>query len=288
VQDQPVLEKGTSQPRAAGRPATKQEAEEFLQAVERQIRYAEPLAILREGQRDAAARAFEALLKKDPKDFRAAHHLAVLHHGWAMELEEDGGAASASTHWRKGLAHWHQVWQADGFWEALSVKGASLGRDFKAETVQRLRDDLPGRLLGLHAAYVTYWLEAGETTRAKQHLELILKSPFPDKVRQAVREELTRPYLEEADRLRERAQFEEAVQELELLLSVDEQHAEARKKAGDVYNIYGVKLHAERKLGEAKRCFQRALHFDPTHEAAQGNLGRIEYELMSVVLGRWM
>jgi hypothetical protein len=61
------------------------------------LRGALPLAHVQSGNRAAAARVLLEDLRKRPEDCTVLHHLALVHFWWAMELENNPGAAAASA-----------------------------------------------------------------------------------------------------------------------------------------------------------------------------------------------
>jgi tetratricopeptide (TPR) repeat protein len=72
--------------------------------------------------------------------------------------------------------------------------------------------------------------------------------------------------INEADRLREDKNFEEAVLKYKAALSLDPNSVYA-------YNYLGVALWYQGKLEEAIACYQKALQIDPNYARAHINLG---------------
>jgi hypothetical protein len=71
-----------------------------------------------------------------------------------------------------------------------------------------------------------------------------------------------------------------------MLLAIDPEYPNARKRAADAHNVLGVKRASERKTTEARASFQRALALVPDHEHARGNLNNLPMEMLFAYLGQ--
>jgi tetratricopeptide (TPR) repeat protein len=243
---------------------------------------------LQRGEREVAARAWEALVRQNGTDHRTMHHLAVLHHSWAMELEERDHIEAAEPHWRAGLKYWYDVWRLDAYWQELGAKGSMLGRDFRVQTIDECRMELPARLLRINAEYAMYRLAqpGGGATHARRHLKYILDSSFPEQTKQEMRETIAQPLVGKAKQLAEHGDYEQAIRQFEQLLEVDGQHSQGRELAADAYNRRGVKLHSERRYGEARQSWKRALELVPDHRSARENLEQTALHAFGMMFNR--
>lgn len=68
----------------------------------------------------------------------------------------------------------------------------------------------------------------------------------------------------------ELGEFQKAMNSFWNCLKYDSQNADA------YYNIGKIFAEKEQKFGEAKKSFEKALHFNPRHEKAQTALSRLE------------
>lgn len=115
----------------------------------------------------------------DPDPWRA-HHLAVLHHARAYDLEQTG-SPEAFRYWIAALRYWSQVHADDTFWVRMERQlGEHLGAELAPDLVPGVRARLPRELLEPHRNLVaTYQLSDPE--RAKGHLGVLKAAPFdPD------------------------------------------------------------------------------------------------------------
>ncbi len=124
-------------------------------------------------------------LKRYPGDYRILHHMAIMHHARAMDLEAGKEPGQANTDWETALRYWHQLHCLDAFWEHL-VELACKGT--KRDAVDKLRQELPQLLLQLH-----YDIALDDDTRknrkhrAKYHITLAQEAPFAEEVGACVR-----------------------------------------------------------------------------------------------------
>lgn len=77
---------------------------------------------------DGARTTWKSLLKENPNDLIALHHLACLawSHAWDEVVEEHYEASL--PYWREGLEHYRQLYSRDDFWDGLRQKGQALGQ----------------------------------------------------------------------------------------------------------------------------------------------------------------
>ncbi len=77
---------------------------------------------------DAARATWESLLKENPNDLTALHHLACL--AWSRAWDEviEERYEGSLPFWRDGLERYRQLYGRDDFWEDLRQKGRVLGQ----------------------------------------------------------------------------------------------------------------------------------------------------------------
>jgi tetratricopeptide (TPR) repeat protein len=77
---------------------------------------------------DAARTSWKALLKENPNDLTALHHLACLAWSRAWDAATEKRYEASLPFWREGLEHYRQLYARDDYWEELRQKGRALGQ----------------------------------------------------------------------------------------------------------------------------------------------------------------
>ena len=144
------------------------------------------------------------LLKTESEDVEAAHHLAIMHHARAFDLEDGSSPDRSNADWEGALAHWSTLWKNEEFW-LRAVRHAHRGekRDDREEarrleSARRLRHDFAFDLLRVH-----FDIALDEQTlarrfdRAKYHVKLALSSSFPDEIKADVRRTAYEAFVKE-------------------------------------------------------------------------------------------
>jgi hypothetical protein len=105
----------------------------------------------------------------------AGHDLAVLRHSAVLESPVDEW-----RRWRPALEAWEGTWRDDRFWARLRERAEALG-DARATvaTVDRLRGELPGRVLSASATAIAGLLEDDRGGAASEALIAVAASSFP-------------------------------------------------------------------------------------------------------------
>lgn len=131
---------------------------------------------------EAASDLWRKLQEAYPDDVIAVHHLTVMHHARAFDREIAQDFRGADRDWRRALELWHHLWQSDRFWEMLAQR---MDTD-TPNLFDEVRAVLPEQLLQIH-----FDMALDDTVtppRARQHIRLALESPFPDTVKDKVRQ----------------------------------------------------------------------------------------------------
>ncbi|HYH67190.1 MAG TPA: hypothetical protein VD866_21015 [Urbifossiella sp.] len=126
--------------------------------------------------------------RRAPNDLEARHHLAIMHHARAIDLEsKDPDAADAD--WDAALRHWHALWSADAFWDAIAERAYKTDKpSVKQEAAKKLRDAVPVRLLLIHLDIALHPETLRDRfPRAKFHLKAALGSAFPAEAKDGAR-----------------------------------------------------------------------------------------------------
>lgn len=151
------------------------------------------------------------------------HHLAVLHHARAYELEADR-PDEAHEHWVRALACWARLHADDGFWGILGGHvSAALGIAVPVDALAAVRARLPAELLDPHADLIEAYRQRAPD-RARAHMVLIKSSAFPPVAVEAVRASLVGPVLDRVDSAVRTARLDEMAEDLGSWLAIDEDH----------------------------------------------------------------
>src|ERR1700694_4714257 len=90
---------------------------------------------------------------------------------------EAGGPPGAE--WTPALQAWKELWGNEAFWTKMGARAVQLGDSRAGDAlVQRLRKQLPSRILGATAGEVARLLELGEERPATAGLAAVLNSGF--------------------------------------------------------------------------------------------------------------
>lgn len=222
---------------------------------------------------EATAR-WEQVLKTNPADPFAAHHLAVIYHGHAYRLQSGTVAdqSEAIPFWEKGLAMWSRVIASDQFWDFLKSnwqarvdngKGDMLAERLLKVDLPSIRKRLPQYLLDVHSQIVKT-LFAKQVNLAGKHLNLIRSAPFAQEYRLRSTESL---YKETAgstvtsfiSELRPR----EALEVVKNYLKIDPEHPTAIADAVKATHENAKRLKADdgQNFVKQRMCYQEGMHW---------------------------
>lgn len=129
---------------------------------------------------DQALKLWHAALRRFPDDLGTLHHLAIMHHARAIDTENSGRPSESDEDWRRALAYWHRLFEADEFWAWLAEHV-----DVEADLLPQVRQDFAERIIGLHFDIALD--ENSPRDRARFHVRLALDSPFPSELVERVR-----------------------------------------------------------------------------------------------------
>ncbi len=145
------------------------------------------LGISKDGatERAYSDRAFEIWQRKhnrDAADLETIHHLAIMHHARAIDLEQSGEANSSDADWEVSMKLWYELWLSEEFWDSIA---GIVSKSSGAKPAERLREEFPISYLQLHYDIATD--EDSPVSRRNYHVQMALESPFPDSVKSRVR-----------------------------------------------------------------------------------------------------
>jgi tetratricopeptide (TPR) repeat protein len=133
---------------------------------------------------DEAFQTWSELLRQNPDDIDTLHHLAIMHHARAMDLETSEDPRRSDADWERSLEYWHRLWQSQAFWDRIADSAC---KNEKRDAVERLREQFPILLLQVH--FDVAFDPQTKNYRANYHLKTALQSQFPDEAKEAVRKD---------------------------------------------------------------------------------------------------
>ncbi|MGO8757442.1 MAG: tetratricopeptide repeat protein [Terracidiphilus sp.] len=105
------------------------------------------------------------------------HHLAIMHHARAFDLEAGPNPSQSDADWAAAMGYWHRLHGMDVFWDRLTEKACA--GTARQDAIDKLRAAFPQMILAVH-----YDIALDEETRqkrksrAKFHISMVHKSPF--------------------------------------------------------------------------------------------------------------
>ena len=105
------------------------------------------------------------------------HHMAIMHHARALELEAGQKPTESDSDWSAAMGYWHRLHGMDVFWDNLTAK-ACAGTN-RQDVIKKLRAELPQLILNIHYD-IALDRETREKrkSRAKFHIAMVQKAPF--------------------------------------------------------------------------------------------------------------
>lgn len=113
------------------------------------------------------------VLKKDPNDINTIHHLAIMHHARAIDLEAGEQPADSNPDWEAALSYWTRLSANQEFWNSLAHKAC---KQMKRDAAEELRRKFPELYLQMH--YDVAFTDGRKKYRAKYHIQLAARSAF--------------------------------------------------------------------------------------------------------------
>jgi len=131
---------------------------------------------------DEAWKVWSAQLGRGADEVETLHHLALMHHARAIDLEAGPSPARSDDDWKSSLRYWHRLWLEDGFWDGLAALACKDGR---RAPVDGLRAEFPALLLQVHFDIALH--PKTKEPRSKFHVRAALDSDFPAEAKDKAR-----------------------------------------------------------------------------------------------------
>ncbi len=142
----------------------------------------EPMGWTKKAYSKKAFETWQAQHRSMPDDPLHLHHLAIMHHARAFDLELGAKPTEADEDWAAAMGYWQRLHEMDAFWVGLTAKACTGGT--RQESIKKLRAELPQMLLAIHYD-IAFDKETREKrkSRSKFHIGLAHKAPFDAGVR---------------------------------------------------------------------------------------------------------
>jgi tetratricopeptide (TPR) repeat protein len=159
----------------------------------------------------------------DP-DLWRHHHLAVLHHAKAYDLES-GQSPEALQHWSAALQHWSEVHADDAFWARMARHlSEHMGIEVRPDVVAKVRARLPRELLEPHRDLIAAY-QASNPERARSHMRILKSAPFDRDLIDDLRLQFADDVMATIPDAVETADFKVMIAELRRWQHIDENNA---------------------------------------------------------------
>ncbi len=121
------------------------------------------------------------VLQRDPKDWVALHHLAILYHARAFELEIEGKNKEAIIYWNNAHRYWYDLFELgepiDRFHKKLKQLERYNQKDLDVK-IHNLKENIKYDLVDIHRKL--YEIHNNQTEIADYHIKILINSPFKE------------------------------------------------------------------------------------------------------------
>lgn len=164
------------------------------------------------------------------------HHLAIVHHAKAYDLESTG-SPEAFRHWSLALRHWSVVHADSTFWTRMARHLAEVGAEVAPDVIDGVRARLPQELLQPHRDLIAAY-QASDPQRARSHLRVLTSAPFEPGLIDSIRLELTGEVLDAVPGEVKTGDFDGMIERLLTWQHIDEHNAHLLRALLYVYRKF--------------------------------------------------
>ncbi len=168
---------------------------------------------------DEALAEFEAAHERNPDDPNIVHHLAIVHHARAWDLELMGDARAAAA-WNEALKHWRILRSSGEFWAGLERKLLACDPKADASFLADVRSNLYEHLLDVHVDFIRQYCEQEAPGSARTHLEIIKAARIPPVVKNRLIEKVFEAMTASIPEARANRAYDSAMRTVELFLEL--------------------------------------------------------------------
>lgn len=165
------------------------------------------------------------------------HHLAILHHARAYDLET-AGSPEAFQHWSAALRHWSAVHADDAFWARMARHLTErMGAEIAPGVIDGVRTRLPRELLEPHRDLIAAY-QTSDPERARSHMRVLTSAPFDPDVIDRIRCQFTEEVLAAVPDAVMTADFEGIIARLRGWQHIDQDNAHLLRSLLYVYRKF--------------------------------------------------
>ena len=137
----------------------------------------EPMGWTRRAYSEKAFQIWQKQLELFPDDPLILHHMAIMHHARAFDIENGRKPAKSDADWESAMDCWYRLYKTDAFWDKLTAKACA--GTVRQDVVRKLREDFPQMIMAIHYD-IALDKETREKrkSRAKFHIGVVHKAPF--------------------------------------------------------------------------------------------------------------
>jgi len=116
-------------------------------------------------------------LEQFPNDPTILHHMAIMHHARAFDLEAGAKPSESDADWKAAMDFWHRLHAMDAFWDNLTEKACK--GTVRQDAIKKLRADFPQMILAVHYDIaLDKETRNNRKSRAKFHIAIVHNAPF--------------------------------------------------------------------------------------------------------------
>lgn len=169
------------------------------------------------------------------------HHLAILHHAKAYDLET-AGSPEAFQHWTAALRHWSAVHADDAFWARMARHlSERMGTEIAPGVIDRVRARLPREILEPHRDLIAAY-QTSNPERARSHMRIMTSAPFDSDVIDGIRLQFTEEVLAAVPDAVRTADFEAMIASLRGWQHIDQDNARLLQSLLYVYREFNEQV----------------------------------------------
>jgi hypothetical protein len=169
------------------------------------------------------------------------HHMAILHHAKAYDLEM-AGSPEAFQHWTAALRLWSAVHADDAFWGRMARHlSERMGTEIAPGVIDGVWARLPRELLEPHRDLIAAY-QASNPERARSHMLIMTSAPFDPDVIDGIRLQFTEEVLAVVPDAVMTADFEKMIASLRGWQHVDADNAHLLRSLLYVYRKFNEQV----------------------------------------------
>lgn len=123
------------------------------------------------------------IYKENPRDWIACHHLAILYHARAFDLEMEGKEQEATIAWENALKYWQKtIEQAEPFASIRALlQNLERYKEGHDRELAALSEKMVHDLLAIHHRWYDYYISRKKEEHAERHYSILEKVPLEEK-----------------------------------------------------------------------------------------------------------